>query len=226
MSKQSELISDYKRARKNALARAKSFQKKYGVDVSESIPPVPKRITQGSINRVNKLTSNYFKEHYEEEIEEYNNSQNKEPEDNHDTQKPIEDEYVNTDTGEIFPQERIDFLIDQLYGYADEFTNDILAQRWRECVTEGINSRGRAAIAMVMDDENNEAIIQDVFDGLHNFYEDKPNHAHVMVLFGNLSHVLGYDVPLGLISDFMEDSGYDSDYASAGMTTESDGRYR
>lgn len=226
MSKQSELISDYKRARKNALARAKSFQKKYGVDVSESIPPIPKRITQGSINRVNKLTSNYFKEHYEEEIEEYRNSQDEEPEDNYGGPDYIEDEYVNTDTGEIFPQERIDFLIDQLYGYADEFTNDILAERWRECVSEGINSRGRAAIAMIMDDESNEEKINDIFNTLHNSYEDNPNHAHVMMLFNDLTLILGFDVPLGLISDFMESSGYDSDYASAGMTTESDGRYR
>lgn len=226
MSKQSELISDYKRARKNAFARARYFQKKYGVDVRESIPPIPKKITQGSINRVGKFNADYFKDKYEEEVEEYKNSQAEEPEDNYGGQDYIEDEYVNTETGEIFPEERIDFLIDKLYGYADEFTNDILAERWRECVSQGINSRGRAAIAMVMDDEENEAIIQDVFDGLHNFYEDNPNHAHVLVLFGNLSTVLGYDVPLGLISDFMESSGYDSDYASAGMTTESDGRYR
>lgn len=226
MSKQSELLSQYNRARKNAIARARNFQKKYGVDVTESIPPIPKRITQGSINRVNKLTSSYFKEHYEEEIEEYQRSQQEDYEDNYGGPDYIEDEYVNAETGEIFPEERIDFLIDKLYSYAEEFTNDILAERWRECVTEAINSRGRAAIAMVMDDENNEAKITDVFDTLHNSYEDNPNHAHVLVLFNDLAMVLDFDVPLAMVSDFMDNTGYDSDYASAGMTTESDGRYR
>ena len=60
--KQSALQKQYSRARKNAKARYNRALSK-GLALDFQFPKVPKRITQGSINRLNKINAEYISKH-------------------------------------------------------------------------------------------------------------------------------------------------------------------
>lgn len=53
MTKKQMLENEYRRARRNYQQRRRYYKKKYNIDVGEA-PSKPKRITQGSINKLNK----------------------------------------------------------------------------------------------------------------------------------------------------------------------------
>lgn len=56
--KSSEIEQEYRRIRRNFLARVRSWSRKGFIFVDEVVPQIPKRITQGSINRLNKINRN------------------------------------------------------------------------------------------------------------------------------------------------------------------------
>ena len=53
MTKKQALENEYRKARKNYQQRRRYYKKKYNIDLGEA-PSKPKRITQGSINKLNK----------------------------------------------------------------------------------------------------------------------------------------------------------------------------
>lgn len=59
--KPSKIEQEYKRIRRNFLARVRSWSRKGFIFVDEVVPQIPKRITQGSINRLNKINRNLSK---------------------------------------------------------------------------------------------------------------------------------------------------------------------
>lgn len=67
--KKSSLQKEYQKARKNAKVRYNRALTK-GLALDFQFPAVPKRITQGSINRLNKINANYISKHSESLIEE------------------------------------------------------------------------------------------------------------------------------------------------------------
>lgn len=78
-SKVSKVVTEYRRIRRNFLARVRGWSKRGFIFSDDVIPSIPKRITQGSINRLNKINKN---------LEKYQKA------------------YVNFNTGELFtPQE-------------------------------------------------------------------------------------------------------------------------
>lgn len=78
-SKASKVVSEYRRIRRNFLARVRAWSKRGFIFSDDVIPSIPKRITQGSINRLNKINKN---------LEKYQKA------------------YVDFNTGELFtPQE-------------------------------------------------------------------------------------------------------------------------
>jgi hypothetical protein len=56
--KSSKIEQEYRRIRRNFLARVRSWSRKGFIFVDEVVPQIPKRITQGSINRLNKINRN------------------------------------------------------------------------------------------------------------------------------------------------------------------------
>lgn len=56
--KSSEIEQEYRRIRRNFLTRVRSWSRKGFIFVDEVVPQIPKRITQGSINRLNKINRN------------------------------------------------------------------------------------------------------------------------------------------------------------------------
>ena len=56
--KSSEIEQEYRRIRRNFLARVRSWSRKGFIFVDEVVPQIPKRISQGSINRLNKINRN------------------------------------------------------------------------------------------------------------------------------------------------------------------------
>lgn len=52
---------EYNRIRKNLMAQVRKLEKQGFFDAREKIPSIPKKITQGSINRLNKLVSNKYR---------------------------------------------------------------------------------------------------------------------------------------------------------------------
>lgn len=56
--KSSEIEQEYRRIRRNFLARVRSWSRKGFIFVDEVVPQIPKIITQGSINRLNKRNRN------------------------------------------------------------------------------------------------------------------------------------------------------------------------
>ena len=78
-SKVSKVVSEYRRIRRNFLARVRAWSKRGFIFSDDVIPVIPKKITQGSINRLNKINKN---------LEKYQKA------------------YVDFNTGELFtPQE-------------------------------------------------------------------------------------------------------------------------
>lgn len=78
-SKVSKVVSEYRRIRRNLLARVRAWSKRGFIFSDDVIPPIPKKTTQGSINRLNKINKN---------LEKYQKA------------------YVDFNTGELFtPQE-------------------------------------------------------------------------------------------------------------------------
>lgn len=67
--KKSALQKEYQKARKNAKARYNRALSK-GLALDFQFPSVPKRITQGSINRLNKINANYISKHSEQLFDE------------------------------------------------------------------------------------------------------------------------------------------------------------
>lgn len=56
--KSSKIEQEYRRIRRNFLARVRSWSRKGFIFVDEVVPQIPTRITQGSINRLNKINRN------------------------------------------------------------------------------------------------------------------------------------------------------------------------
>ena len=78
-SKVSKVVSEYRRIRRNLLARVRAWSKRGFIFSDDVISAIPKKITQGSINRLNKINKN---------LEKYQKA------------------YVDFNTGELFtPQE-------------------------------------------------------------------------------------------------------------------------
>lgn len=78
-SKVSKVVTEYRRIRRNFLARVRAWSKRGFIFSDDVIPAIPKKITQGSINRLNKVNKN---------LEKYQKA------------------YVDFNTGELFtPQE-------------------------------------------------------------------------------------------------------------------------
>lgn len=57
-----EIKNEYRRVRRNLLARIKRLEKK-GYDVEVKVPKIPKKITEASIRRLNKMDSGWLKKH-------------------------------------------------------------------------------------------------------------------------------------------------------------------
>lgn len=60
-SKVSKVVSEYRRIRRNFLARVRAWSKRGFIFSDDVIPSIPKKITQGSINRLNKINKNLEK---------------------------------------------------------------------------------------------------------------------------------------------------------------------
>ena len=60
-SKVSKVVSEYRRIRRNLLARVRAWSKRGLIFSDDVIPSIPKKITQGSINRLNKINKNLEK---------------------------------------------------------------------------------------------------------------------------------------------------------------------
>lgn len=60
-SKVSKLVTEYRRIRRNFLARVRRWSKLGFIFSDDVIPSIPKKITQGSINRLNKINKNLEK---------------------------------------------------------------------------------------------------------------------------------------------------------------------
>lgn len=60
-SKVSKLATEYRRIRRNFLARVRRWSKLGFIFSDDVIPSIPKKITQGSINRLNKINKNLEK---------------------------------------------------------------------------------------------------------------------------------------------------------------------
>lgn len=54
-TKVSKVVQEYRRVRRNFLARVRAWSKRGFIFSDDVIPSIPKRITQGSINRLNKI---------------------------------------------------------------------------------------------------------------------------------------------------------------------------
>lgn len=61
MNSKSRLKAEYRRLRKNILANIRRY-KSQGAHVPVKVPDIPKKITEGSIRRLQKLTPEYIKE--------------------------------------------------------------------------------------------------------------------------------------------------------------------
>lgn len=81
MTKKDKIKKEYKKQRKRVLSYIRSLDKK-DLLYAGKVPDIPKNITQGSINRLKKLTAKYIKDH---------------------------SYYINKDTGEQFDSKR-DYL--------------------------------------------------------------------------------------------------------------------
>ena len=247
MSKQSELNKEYNRARRNAEARMKTAEKKYGYYFGDILPDRPKKITEASIKRLEKYTVDYVRQNYVQReidkiLEEERAERNQYKQDNYryedydydysqydDTPKMsghFSQYYVDTDTDEVFPVSRKDFLLDKLFGYAHQFDNSAIGERWNNIILDAIESRGEWEVAKILDDPANEEVVESIFEEIHNSYEDKPSHPRVAVLFGKLFELLQVDVPLQFVEEFIEDNDYDGDYNAAGDFGEYDERFR
>lgn len=57
-TKVSKVVQEYRRVRRNFLARVRAWSKRGFIFSDDVIPSIPKHITQGSINRLNKINKN------------------------------------------------------------------------------------------------------------------------------------------------------------------------
>lgn len=248
MSSQSELNKAYAKARRNAMSRMKTAEKKYGIYFGDLIPDVPKNITQGSINRLNKLTVDYVRQKYtispiererserRKETEQYEDENSRYEDYDHDYYQDTEDfsdfgghfetYYADADTGEVFPVSRKEFLLNKLLSYSNQFDNPTIGERWNDIIVDAIEGRGEWEVAKIMDDPENEELIENIFTEIHESYEDKPSHPRVAVLFGKLFTLLQIEVSLEFVEEFVEDGDYDGDYNSSGDFGDYDGRFR
>lgn len=60
-SKVSKVVTEYRRIRRNFLSRVRAWSKRGFIFSEDVIPSIPKKITQGSINRLNKINKNLEK---------------------------------------------------------------------------------------------------------------------------------------------------------------------
>lgn len=247
MSSQSELNKAYNRARRNALARMKTAEKKYGYVFEDILPDKPKKITEASIRRLEKYTVDYVRQKYvqspiEQELDERRMERERYKDDNThfedydydysqydnttETSGHFATYYADTDTGEVFPVSRKEFLLNKLFSYSNQFENSAIGERWNDIVAEAVESRGEWEVAKILDDPENEEMIENIFTEIHESYEDKPSHPRVAVLFGRLFTTLQIEVPLEFVEEFIEDNDYDGDYNTSGEMGEYDGRFR
>lgn len=59
--KQSDLIKEYRRVRRNYLSRLRDWSKKGFIFSDEATPAIPQKITQGSINRLKRYSEDIFR---------------------------------------------------------------------------------------------------------------------------------------------------------------------
>lgn len=99
MTKKDKLKKEYKKERQRVLRRIKELDKKDKLFTGK-VPEIPKKITQGSINRLKKISNQYIKD------------------------KSV---YIDKDTGEIFKYKR-DYLISKETNQRETTQNDLPRQ--------------------------------------------------------------------------------------------------